>query len=191
MREDVKAAQEQQRAAVSNAEIALERDLPTLELFGSLSLNGFATPVGGKPGTLPDAIAQSFSFAQPTEAVGIRFSAPIDFGVLGRTRQGWRLERDAAELTYQRKLFEQDQGWKDLTDRLAQARHRFTLSRAVETTQEAKLNHEKTRLQQGRTTTFQVLAFEQDYASSVLTRVQAEAEVLTLLAQMKLYGEAQ
>mgnify|MGYP001046760359 CR=1 FL=1 len=43
------------------------------------------------------------------------------------------------------------------------------------------------RLLRGRTTTFQALNFEQDYASAQLLRLRTQAEVLQLTAQLNAF----
>jgi outer membrane protein TolC len=58
----------------------------------------------------------------------------------------------------------------------------------LEKTQLNKLEHERIRRSQGRTTTQQVLNFELDYEQAQLSRLRAMSEMLQLIAQMKLYG---
>ncbi|HAN03948.1 MAG TPA: TolC family protein, partial [Elusimicrobia bacterium] len=64
------------------------------------------------------------------------------------------------------------------------------LSYTIEEAQRAKLEYEKQRLKEGRTTTYQVLTFEQDYTNAQYTRVSAAAQVLSTLANLKLYVQA-
>ncbi len=182
LRDDVKSASEQTRAAVAGATVALERDRPTLDVFGNLSMNG-------NNSSLETSFSQSASFTYPAAAVGLRFSAPIDIPVLQNSREGYRREAAGAEATYQRKLFEQETEWKDLLDRLTQAKNRMELALGVENLQERKISHERERLRSGRSTTYQVLVFEQDFALAQLGRIRAQSEVLAVLSQMKLYGE--
>jgi outer membrane protein TolC len=113
----------------------------------------------------------------------------LDFGLSSSARDGWRRELIAAELAYDRKFFEQERSWSDLNQNLSEARQHLELSRKLETIQEAKLKSERNRLQHGRTTTYQVMLFEQDYILSQLTRIRDQANVLNIIAQMKLFGE--
>lgn len=50
-----------------------------------------------------------------------------------------------------------------------------------------KLKYERDRLKQGRTSTYQILLFEQDYINAKLMRVQNASELITLLSQISLY----
>jgi hypothetical protein len=74
-----------------------------------------------------------------------------------------------------------------------EAKRTFELSKAIEHVQKEKMLHEKDRLQKGRSTTYQTLSFEQDYSSSQLSRIQAELQILQIIAKMKLFsiGEQQ
>lgn len=179
-RADVLAAEQQERATQSAATLAVERTLPTFDLFGSYSLNGQKTE-------LSEAFSGSFGFDQPIKAAGLRFSAPLDFGTTRATRSGWRKEAIAAELNFQRKWLEQESEWTDLERRLSEAKKRYYICQAIEEVQKNKLNHERDRLKRGRSTSFQVLQFEQDFSQSQLTRIRSQAEVLQILAKMKTF----
>jgi outer membrane protein TolC len=186
-RDDVLAAKENARASTASAEIALERDRPTLDVYASIALNGQSGPLPFN--NLSDSISNSFSFNRPTETVGLRFSAPIDIGVLQNSREGWRQEQISADMNFSRKVFEQEQGWKELSENVEESVNLYKLSLKLEDVQKSKLLNERNRLQRGRSTTYQVLLFEQDYLQAQLTRIRNEAKVLNLLAQMKLFGE--
>lgn len=195
-RDDVKAALQSSRATRASAQLSKEKNQPTLDIFATLSLNGQAPASAGLAGggfslyqNVSDAIAASFTFNRPTETIGVRFSTPLNFGTLADARDAWAKEAVAAEMTYDRKLFEQEQDWKDLTENLADSKKQLELSRKLELLQKAKLESEKDRLQRGRTTTYQVLMFEQEYLFSQLTRIRNQATVLNLIARMKLFGE--
>lgn len=181
LRDDVRAAQESERIAQNNATLGIERNKPALNVFASYALNGHQENFGS-------ALGDPFSANRPTLAMGVNFSMPLDFQSTQSARQGWIAEQTAAEKTYQRKLFEQEIGWKNLLDHLNDAKKKLELAEKLEKTQRRKLEHERDRLQRGRTVTYQVLMFEQDFAQSQLNRIRAQAEVLNIIAQMKLYS---
>ncbi|MGZ3698070.1 MAG: TolC family protein [Bdellovibrionota bacterium] len=187
MRADVKAAEQQQRAAIASATISQEKDKPAVNLQASIAFNGqsgLALPTD--PG---NAFSQQLLFNHPTTSGGIAISVPLDFGTMIKANSGWAKEKQAAEDNYLRKVFEQDQDWKDLNEKLAEARRHLELSRKVEGIQDQKLERERERLHQGRTTTYQVLLYETDLISAQLSRVRDQATVLNIIAQMKLFGE--
>ncbi len=181
-REDAVAAAEQLRAADFSARLGAERVRPTFDLFGSYAYNGRDTALSG-------AFTDALKADKPTWVAGLRFSTALDFGSASDVRAGYARERKAADLNLERKFFDEQQEWKDLSARFGDAKRRFTLTRGIERIQKEKLAHEKERLSRGRTTTYQLLLFEQDFAQAQLSRIRAQAEVLELAAQMKLYTE--
>jgi hypothetical protein len=54
--------------------------------------------------------------------------------------------------------------------------------------QKQKSQNEQKRLSLGKTTTYQTLLFEQDYNQASAGRIQTEAEILELIARLKLLG---
>ncbi|MBC7691462.1 MAG: TolC family protein [Methylotenera sp.] len=182
IREDVRAAEQIEIATVANSVVATSRNNPTLDVYAAYAMNSRLQP------GVSDAIGDSFHSGRPTSAIGLRFSAPLDLGLLNDAKKGWAKEKSGAELTYQKRLFDQDIDWKNLNDQFEQAKKRLRLAIAIEKIQQKKMTYERERLGRGRTTTYQVLLFEQDLSQAELARVQSQAEVLQLLARMKLFG---
>ena len=94
----------------------------------------------------------------------------------------------AADLDVEKKRFDQETNWHDLQDRYQQHLDMLTLYERLEKIQLSKLERERIRRSQGRTTTQQVLNFEVDYEQAQLSRLRAMSELLQIIAQMKLYG---
>jgi outer membrane protein TolC len=126
--------------------------------------------------------------SRPSTTIGIRVSAPLDFSAQSSARQGYNIEAASADTSFQRKSFEAERDWVDLASKFRQAKERLALYRELETVQRTKLDYERDRHARGRTTTQQVLQFESDFERAQLGRLQTLAELLTLNAQMKLYG---
>ncbi len=183
VREDVKAAQQQERLLASNARMNQEKNKPNLNVFGSLAMNGRDVGAGS-------SVSESFGTHHPTYAAGVALTMPFDVGTLNQVRDGYAKEAEGARLSYSRKLYEQDRDWVDLSAKLGDAKKRFELSTSIERAQKLKLDHEKDRLTRGRTVTFQVLMFEQDYAQAQLNRIRAQADILRTVAMMKTYGSS-
>jgi outer membrane protein TolC len=178
-RDDVKAAEQGARATQANAIVQSDKDLPTLEIFGSAALNG-------RSDTFGPSVTNAFNSGRNTLIGGVRLSVPLALGTTSTSREGWAKEKAAAELTYEKALFDQEQTWQDLNLRLNEAKKRLSMARSIEQAQKRKLDYEKDRLKKGRTTTYQVLLFEQDYLLAEASRVNAEGDVFTIYTQMKL-----
>jgi outer membrane protein TolC len=183
MRDDVQAALENTRAARAVATAEAEKNSPTLELYGQWKY-------GGLDHEYSKAEEEAFKSDYPMAAIGVRFNMPLDVIDLANAHGGHNKEAAAADYKYQRKVFEQQRDWNDLTKRYSEARKRLALAEAFEDSQKEKLEYERKRHHQGRTTTFMVLQFEQDYATAESTRLKIQGEMLGLVAQLKTYGES-
>lgn len=181
MREDTKAALEYQKIAVANAGLASERNKPTIELYGSYAMNGRDADRG-------EAINDSLKTKQSTTAIGLRFNTPLDFGTTSKNIDGYKKEQVAAEYTFKKKVFDQDREWNDLMAKFEDAKTKLGLVEKIAEANKAKSLNESDRLTKGRTTTFQVLNFEQDYAQSELLKIQSETNLLNIYAQLKTFS---
>jgi outer membrane protein TolC len=177
LREDTKAALEYQKVAKANAELAIQRNKPTLELYGSYALNG-------RDAERAEAVSDSWKTDQTTSAVGIRFNTPLDFG----NTSSYKQEQIAADYTYQKKVFDQEREWSDLVIKFQDAKTKLELVEKIAEAQRTKQVNEGNRLNNGRTTTFQVLNFEQDHASAELSRIQSETNLLNIYSQLKIFS---
>ena len=182
-REDVKAAEQLTKVSAASADLGYEKNLPTLDVFGTVSLNG-------RDDTRGTAFSDSFKTDHPSYAVGIKFQAPINFLLTNDIRSAYAKEMKASELTFRRKQFEEEEQWNDLTKKLSEAKEKLRLTFLIEDSQSKKLERERERLKLGRSVTFQVLQFEQDYALSQMLRLKTQGEVLGLSAQLRTYGES-
>ncbi len=181
LRDDTKAALEVQKISKASADLSIEKNKPTLEVYGSYAMNG-------RNPAKDTALTNSLKTNHDTKAIGIRFSTPIDFGTTTNNITGYKKEQIAAEQNFQRKLFEQEQQWNDLVSRFEDAKIKLSLVEKIEEAQKFKAANERERLSKGRTVTFQVLNFEQDYAQSELTRIQNETNILNIYAQLKTFS---
>ncbi len=180
-RDDVKAAEFQAKSTAANARLEGEKNKPKVELYGSLPVTKPQEPPGGSGNFM-------FLSQQPGTTIGLRLSMPLDIGTQSRVREGYAAEAQAADWTFQRKSFEEERDWQDLTSKFREAKERLKLYTELEKQQSEKLNYERDRQQRGRSTLQQVILFEADYQLAQLGRLRTLAELLTLNANMKLYG---
>jgi outer membrane protein TolC len=181
IRDDVRAAREQERVAGANARLGAEKNKPTVEVYGTYARNSQQVEQG-------DAIHRSFDATSPTKAVGIRLTLPLAVAAANDVKEGYAKENAAAAMLADRKLFDQEVEWKDLVQKLTEARSRLAIAEKLAEIQKKKARNERQRLKRGRTTTYQSLIFETDYNQAEYRRIQTQSEVLSLLAQMKTFG---
>lgn len=183
-REDLRASIASQKIAEHQANLGVQRNLPTLEVFGALTLNARETD-------LKDSTANSFNTNLPTRLVGIRFQSPVEFWEATKIRNAYGQERVAAQLQIDQRRLDQQILWNDLNQRIKDAYTRYTLAEKLSEIQKKKLSVERNRLRRGLTTTYQTLLFEQDYNLSEVGRVQATSELLEIQSQLKTFGDSQ
>lgn len=183
-RDDVKAAEQRRKAAEANTRLGVSRNSPTVNLTGTLGLNGL-DPATGR------AITESQTTDHPNYGVGITLNVPLDLGTVGNVREGFRKEEQAEKVAYERRLFEEERLWHDLTSTFQEAVQRYKIAAQMEKAQREKATYERTRHGNGRTTLYNVLMFETDYANSQYSRIQAQTAVLNAYAQLKTFGGGQ
>lgn len=181
LRDDTKAALEVQKITKASTTLSIEKNKPIFEVYGTYALNG-------RNANKNQAMTNSFKSDHDTKAIGVRFISPLDFGTLSDNISGYKKEEIAAEMNYQRKLFEQDQQWNDLATKFEDAKIKLSLVEKIEDAQRVKANNERDRLSRGRTVTFQVLNFEQEYAQSELAKIQSETNILNIYSQLKTFS---
>lgn len=177
---DVKAARARTALARASSTLILERNKPTLDVVGGYALQGRGVEA-----------SRAFNNGSKTDHdsgyVGVMFNMPLNFSAVSDAKAGARRLQESAEINEQNVLYKQDQEWIDLRQRLSESKATLKIARSMETAQKAKLENERTRLRQGRTTTYQVLLFEQDYTSAQASRILAATQIIALESQLKLY----
>lgn len=181
VREDVMIAMTNQKVAEANAQLGVERNKPNLEVYGQYSLNGRDRQYG-KSDTM------AWEGTHPWTVVGVRFSTPMDLGALSDYKKSYEQDKAAATLNYKRKSYEVEREWEILSSRLDLYRKRLSLSYKKEKAEEKKYASERKRFNQGRTTTFQVVQFEQDLANAQILKLRNEQELITIYNQLKLFS---
>lgn len=179
-RADVEASQAQLAAAKASAALALERNRPTLNLTGQYALNG-------RDNDLNEAMSEAGQPEQDTAFIGMKFNMPLNFGATSDAKAGALKKERAAELNRDYALYAQEQDWTNLSRNITDARDNLKLLSRIESAQKTKLDVERSRLKQGRTTTYQVLLFEQDYTTAQVSKVKSAVNILALQSQVKLY----
>lgn len=179
---EVKAAEAQLAAAKASSVLVYERNRPTLDVYGTYAMNG-------RDETTSEAMKNAGRDDLDTAFVGVRLNVPLNLAAASDAKVGALKTERAADLKNRYAQYNQEQAWVNLTRSLQDARDNLRLLSRIETAQKAKLDTERTRLRQGRTTTYQVLLFEQDYSQAAISKVKSAVNILSLQSQIKLYQE--
>lgn len=180
---DIEVARQQQRLTEIEVEQSREKFSTQLDLFGSVALNTLDD-------NADDAIKKSLDTAHPTLVVGLKFSTPLDRDLINKERGGLVRTSQSARFETSQREFTAQQEWDELQRQLDEAQARLRLAKELEDAQKKKLLYEKDRLEIGRTTTYQIIMFEQDYSSSQLATIKAKADILGILARLKSFGDS-
>jgi len=180
--DEVLAATHEARAAVGSAMAGAEAARPKVEAYAAGALSG-------RRAGASDAVSDSVGPEGPRWAAGARVSVPLDLPLLRSIGGGHRAEAEAAGARVQRAAYESAANWKDLSDRLEDARRRVALTREIEKAQLERVETERRRHGEGRTTTFFVLQAEQDWAAARRSVVGEELQVRLAAARMKPYSQ--
>ncbi len=178
---EIKAEEAMMKSVVASAQVEEEKNKPSLNLYGSYFENNVEKSTSS-------AISNSFDKQGRSAMIGIKLAMPINFGMSYRIRDGAAKSASAAKMNYRQKVFEQENDWNNLIQNLQSYKENLKLALAIEAVQKDKLENERRLLRQGRTSTYQILLFEQDYSNSQLTTVQIANQFLSLIAEQKLYG---
>ncbi|HEY8279651.1 MAG TPA: TolC family protein [Bdellovibrionota bacterium] len=177
---DLQAAEERTKAKQAQAQLDKENLKPSIDLIGAYSWNG-------REAERKDAVREAFGNHHPSKSIGLTFTVPLNAPQWVSALKGANQEIEAAGLELEHSRNSEAKEWSDLSARLVNARARLKLANTVESVQREKFENERQRLLRGRTTTYQAVTFEQDYAQSQLLRLRTQAEVLQLIAQLKTF----
>lgn len=181
-RDDVKATQANVEVLRTNAVVARDERLPTLDVIAKLSTNGLDP-------TWEDALDQTTSNNYPAITVGANLNVPLDFAKNNKARRAYNKQIQGAQKSYQYALLTQDISWNTLSQQWNDAKARLDLALELRKTQTTKLEKERQRLSNGRSTTYQVFLFEQDLLNVELLILQTQQLAMNIYTQMRTYGE--
>lgn len=177
---DVKAAEAQEKATVAEAQLTKETVKPTVDILASVAWNG-------RDASRQAAISEAMKSQHSTKAIGLILNVPLALGSVTKSIRGVNMLQESASYDLEQKRISEIRDWRELNSRLSDARSRLQLLQKIEATQRDKYENEHQRLLRGRTTTYQAVTFEQDYAQAQLLAIRTKAEVLQILSQLKLF----
>ncbi len=133
------------------------------------------------------AASKTFSTSKPTTYIGLRFSMDLDFDGKSSAKRALGLDAQAADLKSERLKYDAKSMWSEITRRHDELNKRIQTATQLSQIQKEKFKKEQIRLQNGRSTTFQVVTFEQEAAESDLILLKLEIEKRKLESQAYLY----
>jgi outer membrane protein TolC len=179
---DVKAKKALMKSMIANSKIEEENNKPSLNVYGSYSMTQIER-------SRDLALQNSFDSKGRAGKIGVEFSMPLNIGLSSDIRLGARKAISSEKINYRSELANQDLHWQNLVQNLHNYQENLKLALAIESAQKAKLENERKLLKQGRTSTYQILVFEQDYSNAELNAQEMAYKFHQFLADKKLYEE--
>lgn len=177
-RQDLAAAEAALRSSDAQVAGVTQSFTPDLSVFASVG--GGERPIYSLPADMQGS--------QPDTMVGLKFSANLDFSLYRQVLAGARQAEGYGQDAVDSKKLQIAQDWAQLKRGFSGVKERLALARQLETLQREKADREKTRYEDGRTTNFQVLRFQDDYNLSRVQVLQLTAQANELEAQARYYN---
>lgn len=180
LRIDAEAQQNLMSSQEKSYRVSKEENKPQLNLNVSHALYGrdkdFST-------------AQRLTYEQQKDywLFGLTFSMPIDQITQKNIRTGY--DELARSQSLHRAGLEQDHAanWRSTVSTGQLLKNQIGILRELESVQNKKADLERSKLNQGRSTTFQVINFEQDFVNVRSQRVSLELQIRQFITQLALY----
>lgn len=170
-REDFRSIYEYSKITEGQALSAESQIAPQLDLVAGISGNG----MDGKSTT---AYREAAAGKYPNWNVGVIFSLPLDYRLIGSMRQSYRTARASARDWAEQAEYGERRAWDDLLKQNQESQDRFRRAVGIEEIQSRLVERERKRLLDGRSTTFQTTTIETALAASQISRVQAQLDLI-------------
>lgn len=181
IREDLKLEYQNYLTADARATVAKQNIYPDV----NFRVKYYPTGSGVNFGT---STSNAWQGKRESVNVGLSFNMPLDVKLMRDLHDAYKSESYAAELAYIRKKFEVGNEWRRLADQFNLLLNQVKTAKSLAETQRKKLQYESGLLKNGRTTTFQVIQFEQDYFNSQSQYIDLKTRLLKLSALLKLFN---
>ncbi len=177
---DTLASESNLAAELAQQKLNVEALKPDLKLNASASFYGRRVDLDG-------TVGDSLSSNNPVYTVGISFTMPMDFRARKKAEGAYRASIIAAQKEYKRIVFEERNNWENLKRQFHEIKRQVEILEDLVVIQKEKLDNEKRQQKRGRSTTFQVLTFEQEYLSAQLRKIQLKSNLANVYSQLKTY----
>jgi outer membrane protein TolC len=179
-RKDYLIQQESIRNQRLGATVQREGQKPQLELSGQyLRL--------GRTDLSREVENNVFSFGKPYLAVGLNFSMPLDQATAGRSREGLAMLAESEEYQQGARVNDERASWQQMVNAGRQLGEQHQLVMQLEKVQKLKANAERDKYNRGRSTSFQVLSYEQDYVNSRAQLLAVELQIRKFVSQLRMF----
>jgi outer membrane protein TolC len=157
-----------------------ESSKPKLNIVGNYALKGVES-------NLNTAINNSANLAGKEGFIAVELQVPLSFGTLHNINKSAVIGKQAAKRLYDNKQYNIKQNIAQLQQNFSQIKQQLIATKDLVAIQNEKLKNEQQLFNQGRTTTYQILIFEQEYWQAKLRLLQLSNTMLQIIAESKYY----
>lgn len=182
-REDFLALKEAAIAEENRARSERSGFKPKVDLVGTLASNGLDRRFNV-------AYDEIRNFDQPSWSVGIQVSFPLNFSLNNKLYRAAAKDAQAAMDAANDAEFKMTRTWREVSHQQRELLEIYNKARRIEASQTTLLSKERTRLTNGRSTTFQLLTFEQNLVTAQVQRTRAQLGLIQVRNLLKTF-EAQ
>jgi len=179
-RSDLEASRSQMHAAEEDSAQTRSGLLPDLNLYASYSGNAAEL-------SLSKAEESAFDNSYRAYEVGVKLSIPLNILGQNDVAAAKRKQVLAAAMDFNQKKRSLQSRFLDLCDQILETFENIKTAQQLKKTESEKLKHEQKRFKQGRSTSFQVLSFEEDLARADLELLRLYALARNLKSQLSLW----
>lgn len=180
LREDVQASRLLSEAARQEA-ISVKSSLdPDLKLVASYGGNSADT-------AFSSAQKETFDNSFRKYEIGVQLSVPLGIPRVNSVKDSKEFEAQAKQLDFKQTEYRSRQAYLDLLTKLKESLQKIDFAKRLARTEKEKLENENRRFKQGRSTSFQILSFEEDLARAEISLLRLYAEARALRAELRLY----
>ncbi|MFN3454608.1 MAG: TolC family protein [Pseudobdellovibrio sp.] len=180
LRLDALAAQSKLLHSIALAEQVADSTRPSLDLYASYGANGIEDKFN-------PSWKESINENHTQKKIGLVLSMNLDRDLVKSQRETSKLQATALQYKAESLLKESEISWQELDRNLKQLQEQVIIAQNLYKIQNEKLNLEKKRFEQGRTTTLQMTTFEVDASESELRLYQLYAKMRKAESSTRLY----
>ncbi|MBL7557871.1 MAG: TolC family protein [Bdellovibrionaceae bacterium] len=176
---DLLLQKENLKSAESSYIVQREKNKPSLNLSMAYLKQGRDTSASGAQSKISDA--------KDYHLLAVTFNMPLDIGNMSDSKEGYAKLAESQVLAEKARVRTESIQWKNTVYQAETLAQQLKIVRDLETVQKNKADLERSKYNNGRSTTYQVLMFEQDYVNSRNQKINLELQVRKFLTSLELY----
>lgn len=158
-----------------------EKNKPSLDLNLSYAKNG------RNVNSFSEAERNTYNSDKEYMAASLNLTVPLDQFTASDARSGYQALVDSQVLAEQVRQRNEKIEWQNTVDQATNLAQQLKIVRELEVVQKNKADLERSKYNNGRSTTYQVLTFEQDYVNSRNMRINLELQLRQFINSLDLY----